>query len=368
MPADNQTRVETSGGEGSRQPASRAAWITLAILGAGAAYLSFLMLRPFLGALLVGAVMALVSSPVQERIRKRVGRPSMASLLTTMIVLIVFLAPLALVITVVVRELRQAYEALGPGAGGQGASRLWDAAAPLLAKIAAWSGTTVEQLRTAAEARVQEAGSTLLRRALSLAGAATGGVLNVAIAVAALYLALRRGDQLHALTMEWSPLGETPTRQLLDAARQVIVASVNGVLAVAVAQGTLCGLGVWITGLPLPALWGFAAAVASVVPVFGSTLVWLPAALTLFLQGSVGKGVFMLAWGAGIVGTIDNVIRPLVVRTALPMNPLVIFIAILGGVQAFGAIGILAGPVTLAVTLALFRIVREELRDAHEPE
>jgi predicted PurR-regulated permease PerM len=87
----------------------------------------------------------------------------------------------------------------------------------------------------------------------------------------------------------------------------------------------------------------------------------------LFIEGSVGKGIFMLAWGAGLEGTIDNVLRPLVVTARMPFNALLVFIAILGGVQAFGFIGILAGPVILAVTLALFSLLQEEMRGSRDP-
>ena len=126
-------------------------------------------------------------------------------------------------------------------------------------------------------------------------------------------------------------------------------------------QGLLCGVGAWIAGLPSPLLWGAAAAVVSVLPLFGSALVWLPGAAVLFFQGSVGRGVFMLVWGAVLVSMVDNFIRPMVVTTKLPVHPLVVFVAMLGGVEAFGLMGILFGPVILAVTLALFRMLREEM-------
>jgi predicted PurR-regulated permease PerM len=108
-----------------------------------------------------------------------------------------------------------------------------------------------------------------------------------------------------------------------------------------------------------------AAAVVSILPLFGSALVWLSAAAMLFVQGSMGRGVFMLLWGAALVGTIDNFLRPLVVMTKLPVHPLLVFVAMLGGVEAFGLLGILFGPVILAVTVALFRMMREEM-DAGE--
>jgi predicted PurR-regulated permease PerM len=105
------------------------------------------------------------------------------------------------------------------------------------------------------------------------------------------------------------------------------------------------------------------AAIASVIPFVGSALAWVPASIVLFAQGSIGQGIFMLAWGAGVVGTIDNVVRPLVVTAKMPISTLLVFIAMLGGMQAFGLAGILIGPVTLAVTLALIRIIGETSRE-----
>jgi predicted PurR-regulated permease PerM len=147
----------------------------------------------------------------------------------------------------------------------------------------------------------------------------------------------------------------------LNTVHDMVMASFYGVIAVAAAQGFLCGLGAWTAGLPSPALWGVAAAIVSVLPLFGSALVWLPAAAVLFIQGSTGRGVFMLIWGAVLVGTIDNLIRPWVVVARLPVHPLVVFVAMLGGVETFGLMGILFGPVILAVTMALFRMLREEM-------
>jgi predicted PurR-regulated permease PerM len=120
-------------------------------------------------------------------------------------------------------------------------------------------------------------------------------------------------------------------------------------------------------------LWGVATGVASVLPLLGSALVWIPAAVVLFIQGSVGMGVFMLIWGLAAVGTVDNILRPLVVSGSLPVNGFVILIAMLGGAEAFGVAGILIGPLAVALILALAKIIGERFSDnpvppAGEPE
>jgi predicted PurR-regulated permease PerM len=325
-------------------------------------YAAGLVVHPFVGPLLSATVLAVVFHPVHERIRRYVRNRTVAATLSTVVVLVAVLTPLTFLGAIVVRELRQTYDALAPNGVSDGADRIWRLVEGPMTSIAAWFGMDGDQLREAAGRRLGEAGASLLGQGATLVGSAASGVVKFVVALITFFFALRDGDRLYRHTLVWLPLGAERTAAVLGAAREMIVASFYGVIAVAIAQGTLCGLGVWIAGLPSPALWGLAAAFVSVLPMFGSALVWVPASAVLFAQGSWGKGLFMLAWGAGIVASIDNVVRPLVVTARLTFNPLLVFIAMLGGFRAFGVIGIWVGPVTLAVTVALFRILREELK------
>jgi predicted PurR-regulated permease PerM len=282
--------------------------------------------------------------------------------------LAVFLAPLTLLIVVVTREVRDLLQSLGPNGVGEGTLRLWTIVEGPLSALLGPFGLDLAELRRAAMERLGQMSGTLLRQGLMVIGAATGGVVFVVMAAIAFFFGLRDGPALFERSLRWSPLGEADTRRLLEAAHRTIVASFYGVIAVALAQGILCGIGAWIVGLPSPALWGTAAAGASVIPMAGSALAWLPAAIVLFVQGSIGKGIFMLAWGAGVVGTADNLVRPLVVTASMPMNMFLVLLAMLGGVQAFGLAGILIGPVTLTVITTLLDIARERARagEAHK--
>ncbi|MBZ5677815.1 MAG: AI-2E family transporter [Acidobacteriia bacterium] len=323
--------------------------------------LCLLMVWPFAATIIGAGVLAVVYYPLHEKLQGRVTKPGFAALLSTILVLVAFLVPLILLVTTVTQELRAAYSSLAPGAGEQGANRIWAAMDRPLALVATWLGMQSSELRSLLEAKLQQAGSAILGKTGALLGAAGGGVVKLIIGIGTLYCTFLYGSRLYRNAVALSPLGARRTVLLLTAVHEMVMASFYGVIAVATAQGLLCGLGAWITGLPSPTLWGVAAAVFSVLPLFGSALVWLPAAAVLFIQGSVGRGVFMLAWGAGLVGTIDNVIRPMVVMTKLPVHPLVVFVTMLGGVEAFGLMGILFGPVILALTIALFRMLREEM-------
>ena len=331
------------------------------VLLAVAVGLCLLMVWPFAATIIGAGVLAVVYYPLHVRLRRRLTEPGLAALLSTLFLLIAFLVPLTLLVTTVLQELRAAYQALAPGVVEQGASRIWAAFDRPLATAGTWLEMEPSDLRSLLATRLQEAGSAVLGSTIAMLGAAGGGAVRIVIGIGTLYCTFRYGDRLYHEALALSPLGLRRTSTLLNAVHQMVMASFYGVIAVAAAQGLLCGVGAWIAGLPSPSLWGVAAAVVSILPLFGSALVWLPAAGILFVQGSMGRGVFMLVWGAALVGTIDNFLRPLVVRTKLPVHPLIVFIAMLGGVEAFGLLGLLFGPVILALTLALFRMLREEI-------
>jgi predicted PurR-regulated permease PerM len=303
--------------------------------------------------------MAVVFHPIHVRVEKRISSPGWAAALSTVLMLLLFLTPLTLLIITVSREVRDLYQSLGPNGVNDTAQHVREFLQPYLEKI----GFAEAELRDAISGRLTEAGAMLFRQSVALIGAISNIVVFVALSAVIFFFAIRDGARACEQAVEWSPLGRRHTRELLETTQQMIMASFYGVVAVSLAQGLLCGFGVWITGLPSPLLWGVVAAIGSVIPFVGSSLAWLPAALTLFMKGSIGKGIFLLAWGAGVVGTIDNVVRPLVVTAKVPVSTLLTFIAMLGGVQAFGLIGILIGPVTLAVGMALIRIIGETSRE-----
>jgi len=125
-------------------------------------------------------------------------------------------------------------------------------------------------------------------------------------------------------------------------------------------QGTLTGLSFWALGIDSPVLWGVVTAVLSLVPMFGSALVWLPASIVLMFTGHVVKGVILLVLGIAVIGTVDNVVRPIIIHKSLRLHPILVLFSILGGVQLFGVLGVLVGPVILSVTAALLAMVQQE--------
>ncbi|MEO7706473.1 MAG: AI-2E family transporter, partial [Thermoflexales bacterium] len=157
------------------------------------------------------------------------------------------------------------------------------------------------------------------------------------------------------------PLSPRESEQVGNNIRDTLGAVVFGTLAVAVVQGTLGGLMFWWLGLPAPILWGAVMAILAILPLFGAALIWVPAAAYLAINGEWDKALLLTAWGTLVVGLIDNLLYPLLVKNRLRIHTVPVFISVLGGVFAFGASGFVLGPLVLAVAMALIDIWRRRM-------
>ena len=141
--------------------------------------------------------------------------------------------------------------------------------------------------------------------------------------------------------------------------RDVISASVNGVLVIPAIQGALGALAFFALGVPSALVWGVVMTFLSLIPMAGAFIVWVPAALFLVATGHLTKAIILAAWGALVIGTVDNFLRPKLVGEKTKLHELFIFFSVIGGLKVFGVLGIVLGPVVLAVTLALLDVFRQ---------
>ena len=170
----------------------------------------------------------------------------------------------------------------------------------------------------------------------------------------------RDGAELCFRMRRLLPMDQEHQERLFKNIVDAILAVVHGSLVVAMVQGFLAGLAYWAFGVPFPVLWGVVTAFVALLPVGGSTLVSIPAGIYLFVQGETLKGVLLLAWCLGLVGTIDNVLKPVLIGNRLGLPVLFLFFGILGGLAFFGALGIILGPVVFALLRALLDLYIEE--------
>lgn len=192
-------------------------------------------------------------------------------------------------------------------------------------------------------------------RASSIVQNAVLFVTDLAIALFALFFLLRDGPALMTMFRRGVPLESAARERLFEQTATMVTASVRSTLIVAAAQGTLCAIAFWIVDMSAPVFWGVVTAVCCLLPL-GGWVVWAPAAVWLALTGSVGRGVLLAGLGAGIISGVDNVLRPMLLSGQSEMNGLLLLVSLLGGIAAFGAVGLVAGPVVMAAAVALFDV------------
>jgi predicted PurR-regulated permease PerM len=194
---------------------------------------------------------------------------------------------------------------------------------------------------------------------LSGASAAVGGVTMVAITAVLVtifvYFLLRYGQQWLVGLAALTPLDSRTAARIIRTVHDSLVANVNGVIAVAAGQGFLLIVGFWFVGVRSPVLWGVVGGLTSVIPVVGAPIVWLPVAIAFLWMGSCWKSLVLGLWGALVVGSVDNVLRPIVVGARERQHPMLIALAAIGGTYAFGALGILLGPLIVSLTAVLLK-------------
>lgn len=333
-------------------------------------YLVYAIFTPFLMPLAWSAVFAIFFYPLHEWLERRMpqGRAALAS---TALVTVVLIVPAILVLLYTARQavdamgqIQSALAVHGPGPNQGLIMRLeeW-----IRVKLpASWQSVDIsDSLRQAAE-----------RTAAFLAGK-TGAILknlvsffvDLFILIFALFFMFRDGDDIVRGVRHLLPFDEGIQTDMLEESRQLIFGSVAVGLVIAALQGTLGGLAFAITGIPSAIFWGVVIAFASLIPVVGSALIWIPGALALGLSGHWGKAVLVLAICGGVAGTVDNFIRPLLLRNRTRLNELLLFISVLGGLEVFGLLGLVIGPTVVAAAMAVFRVYMDQRdRAAGEPE
>jgi predicted PurR-regulated permease PerM len=308
---------------------------------------------PFLVPLAWSAVLAIFFTPVHRWILRRY-RPGPAAFISTTAVTLLLIVPAILVLVFATRQaidaLTRLQDALtDPDRGLQVHAMAWiQAHLP-----SGWNLSNFAQpLRQAAE------------RVGAVIAANVGGLLknlvtffvDLFILIFALFFMFRDGDEIVRGVRHLLPFDESLRADMLDESADLIFASVAVGLVIACLQGVLGGLAFAIGGIPSAIFWAVVIGFFSLVPVVGSALIWVPAAIWLGLSGHWGKGLTIIVICGGVAGVADNIIRPLLLRNRTRLNELLLFIGVLGGLEVFGLLGLVAGPTIVAAGMAVFRV------------
>ncbi len=313
---------------------------------------STLMVLPYLEYFLLAVILATVLAPLQHRLERYTG-PSKAATLLSAAATVAVLLPLALVIRAVAADAAALAEGLG--SGGEGLAEFETGLEELLGVEV----DVVESIQSAAG----DGGLETLGGAIGVFGTLTHVLVGLGLTLFLLFYFLRDGESFFAWLQWVLPLPDRVEADLLESIHHITSAVLAGHVLVAIIQGALAGIGLFVAGVPNAFFWTAVMIVLSLLPVVGSFLVWGPAAIYLFTIGRPVAAGLLAAYGAIIVGVSDDYLRPVVVDRYARVSPAVIIIGILGGLTVMGFIGIFVGPIIIGALKATLDVYREEYEE-----
>lgn len=329
-------------------------------------YLAFLIISPFLKAITWAAILAVMVYPAQAWLVKVLrGRATLAALIVTFLITFLVLVPAFRMVGFLSQEAIALAKIIRAATEGQELAmakdqpwvqellRYWDSISLQLASLG------VDLSKIAVQA-AQLASGFAVSQAKEIAQDVLIFAVNFVISLFAFFFLVRDGKDLCFKLRALLPMDQRHQGLLFDNIVNSLYAVIHGCLVTALVQGLLAGVGYWFVGVPFALLLGVATAFAALFPIGGSSLIWLPASLYLFFHGSYLRGTILLVWGAGIVGTVDNVLKPLFIGSRLRLPTLFLFFGILGGLGLFGPLGLILGPVLLALLAALLDLYLKE--------
>ncbi|MGC1437689.1 MAG: AI-2E family transporter [Terriglobales bacterium] len=335
-------------------------------LTAVALYFCYVLVTPFLRAILFSIVLAVLSYPLHSRIQRRIRNRNVSALLSTCLVLLFIVLSMALLGRALATGLRDVYQSLS--SAGDGSERLslylihlFERAVEL---VSSYVPISTSDLKAATVNQAEKGVAALLGMTAGALGSLTALLTNAFIAFFILFFLLRDGKAMLRRAVVLLPLRSDQTRRLLALVKDTLNATVYGTLTMAALQGALAGLAFWFLGVTSAGLWGIVTALCALLPLIGTGIVLLPAVSMLMFSGHWIKGLILIAWGLAIVHPVDNLLRPHLIGSRAKLSTLYVFFALLGGLQAFGGLGVFIGPIVLAIALALLKFLREEKRAA----
>lgn len=333
------------------RPFGRAALLVALLI---TAVFFFVTLAPIAAPVLLGTLLAGFSLPFRNWLGKRLRNRTPVAATVTLTMLLFVLGPLALLVAAVVDRVQSLLAPPSPLIGFFKTGGAWQ---DLVKRYPFLERFSPERLADQLAGGLQFIAGSLPQVVTGLAN----GVIGLFLAAITVFYLSRDGDRLFRRIEHALPLEPRHTRAIFNEFERVGRAFIIGTLGTAALQGFLAGIAYWLLGLTQALLLGVLTGVVAVVPVGGSGLVWGPVAIYLFATGSPSKALLLIGFGALVVGTVDNIVRPILNRGGLDVHPLFMFLGIFGGLAAFGASGLYLGPLFVALFMAVAHIYEREI-------
>jgi predicted PurR-regulated permease PerM len=347
----------------------RAAFVIVLVVAVSALFLA--VAWPFLKPLLLGALLTGLCHPLYRWITRLLrGRRSLSAIVTLLILFIVVAGPLSAFLGVVVQQaLAVSNQAIPWVQQHFGAASTFNAHDWLVQRFPALADhvPSQEQLVESVGAAAKSIGGFLVTVASRMTATTAVFLLNLFVMVYAMFFFLKDGEKILEKIFYYLPLRDEDEGLMLQRFASITRATVKGTLVIGIIQGALAGVAFWVAGIDGAAFWGTIMAILSIVPGIGAALIWVPAVIYLIVTGQLLAGLLLFAWCAAVVGTVDNILRPILVGKDAKMPDLLILVGTLGGLFLFGPIGFIVGPIVCGLFLTVWEIYGATFKDILPP-
>ena len=319
-------------------------------------YVTYLIFRPFFVPIGWAIVFAIVLYPVHNFFLKYLKVGSLSAVVILILILIMTLGPLSYVSYQLAVELQNiSFEhATEEILGIFNHPRVQ----PLVERILSLFSITEAEFRASVVANLTRLGRNLLGLAGGRIGDVITGAFDFVLMAFTLFFLLKDGPKFLEKMRDYMPFPEHEKKQLTKQIKDVVVSTIYGGVIVALAQGLIGVTAFAVVGIRASVLWGMAMSITSFIPIAGCALVWVPATLYLFAKGLTTQGVILAAIGVFAISTVDNVLRPIIIRGRVSMPLVLVFFSVFGGIQVFGLLGLVLGPLVVAVFVSVVGIIR----------
>lgn len=337
----------------------RRAFLTLLLL---VSVLFLFVLKPFFGAIFWAVAIAVIFAPIQHWLARRWGdKPNRIAATTLCICIVLLVMPTVFVATSLVTEAVNFMERVEAGEFNPGKylDQIRDAF-PLVQSLLDRFSIDFNSIRNRVVEAAMGGGKLAASQALALGQDTFSLLLNITLALYVAFFLLRDGNTLVQLLIRALPIGDARERLLFAKFAEVTRATIKGSLVIAIIQGMLGGIIFWILGITGALLWGVVMAVVSLIPAVGAALIWAPVSVYLLATGEWIPGLVLLGFGVGVIGLVDNLLRPVLVGRDTKLPDYVVLLSTLGGLSLFGMNGLIIGPLVAALFIAFWEIFIRE--------
>jgi len=332
-------------------------------------YATFIILEPFLAPIMLGAVLVTVTFSVFQRVRARMhGHANRAAAVMLFLITFVILLPALLITLLLVQEANVLVKHLQSGDATRALQRLdISNRMPWLKRIAPNFDPAAINPAKVIMPIVQKAPAWVAEHGAGLIGGIAGVVIALFLVLLSAYFFYVEGETIVAEAAALSPLPARYNHQFAENFKAVVDATFRGQVITSLTQGIFIGIGLAIAGVPGAILWGAVATVLSLLPIVGSAAVWIPAALWLYITATMGERgyfgvIFLTIWGVIIVPIIEHVVRPWAMKGKMQLPAIPLLVSVLGGMEAFGFVGLVVGPLVFSLLMSIIDIYKQSFR------